>query len=133
MLTREDSDMELSLTEAQNTRTQSKSIELFRRQNKRGDTIQKTIYAEVALFVVNAINVNPTGEIPLNELIDLAEQNFGQEFHGSVYWYLLKIKEDLESRGIIKRLINRKKLTQGIRLKKKHHQCVAMIAILTKI
>jgi len=84
-------------------------------QGKKGVNILQRRYDIIHKFIVDTIN--KVGEISYQDLDDLAVKKLSKKFDGSVSWYVVSVKLDLEARGIIERIP--KSSPHRLRLKRK--------------
>ncbi len=68
---------------------------------KTGVKISKEKYDQIKTFILSILNKREI--ISYQELSRLATENLNDTFDGSVPWYLVTVKLDLEARHIIKR------------------------------
>lgn len=71
-------------------------------QGKKGVNISKDKYNLISNFIMRTISKQK--EITYKELNNLAVDKLSKTFNGSVPWYLVSVKLDLEARGIIERI-----------------------------
>lgn len=71
-------------------------------QGKKGVNISRDKYDTIRTFILKTIKKN--GQISYQDLNDLAEKKLTKTFDGSVVWYLVSVKLDLEARNIIERI-----------------------------
>ena len=71
-------------------------------EGKKGVNISRVKYEQIKSFILETISC--TGAISYRELNALAKKQLGPVFKGSVPWYIVTVKLDLEARGIIKRV-----------------------------
>lgn len=71
-------------------------------QGKKGVNILQRRYGVIRKFIVET--VEKAGEISYEELDNLAVRQLSDTFDGSVSWYIVSVKLDLEARGIIERI-----------------------------
>ncbi|MEZ4688047.1 MAG: hypothetical protein R3B47_18900 [Bacteroidia bacterium] len=69
---------------------------------KQGVNILKRRYDYIRAFILQAIEEE--GEISYMDLNSMAEKALADSFDGSVPWYIVTVKQDLEARGIIERV-----------------------------
>ena len=72
--------------------------------NKKGVNISKDRYNKIRNFIISAISKRK--EITYSELNELAKEKLYGNFDGSIPWYLVTVKLDLEARKIIERIPN---------------------------
>jgi hypothetical protein len=83
------------------------TVLLWSDRGRKGPIILREDYERIATTIVNELQSNPQRAIDLHQLIDqirCVHVEMGQQ---TLDWYFLKIKLDLEQRGIIKISINR--------------------------
>jgi len=71
-------------------------------QAKKGVNILQRRYDTICKFILDTIKKE--GEISYADLDDLAVQQLSATFDGSVSWYVVSVKLDLEARDIIERI-----------------------------
>jgi hypothetical protein len=79
-----------------------KKILTLHPEAKQGVNILKRRYDLIRDFIVSTINEHK--EISYRELNNLAVKKLKQSFDGSVSWYIVTVKLDLEARKIIERI-----------------------------
>ena len=84
-------------------------------QGKVGVNIDKLKYADVRETILDVIQSR--GTITFKGLVDEVSARLGRAFDGSVPWYVTTIKLDLEAKGVIERIPNKK--PQELRLVEK--------------
>ncbi len=72
---------------------------------KKGVNILKSKYETVKQSIL--VTLKDKGEVTLEELNTLVEEDLNNSFDGKVGWYLMAVKLDLEVRGLIKRVPNK--------------------------
>jgi hypothetical protein len=80
----------------------SERIKTLHPKGKQGVSISKEKYETVREAILRILR--DRGEISFQELTPAVENHIGGHFDGSVPWYTVTIKLDLEARGIIERL-----------------------------
>jgi hypothetical protein len=75
-------------------------------QGKAGVNIDKLKYADVRETILDVIQSR--GTITFKGLVDEVSARLGRTFDGSVPWYVTTIKLDLEAKGVIERIPNKK-------------------------
>jgi len=80
--------------------------------SKQGVNIERTKYEAVKTAIVEILKSE--GELSFRELMEIVGHKLSGRFEGSIGWYYTTVKLDLEARGIIERVPNRK--PQKIRL-----------------
>lgn len=71
-------------------------------QGKKGVNILKRRYDTIKAFILQTIREKET--ITYEDLNDLAVKKLSKTFDGSVPWYVVSVKLDLEARGTIERV-----------------------------
>jgi hypothetical protein len=71
-------------------------------QGKKGVNISRAKYNSICDFILKTIKKE--GEITYQALNKLAIKKLTDTFNGSVPWYLVTVKLDLEARNIIERI-----------------------------
>lgn len=71
-------------------------------QGKKGVNISKQKYNTIKKFILK--KVKEVGEITYQDLNDAAIAELDSSFDGSVPWYLVTVKLDLEARGVLERI-----------------------------
>ena len=71
-------------------------------QGKKGVNISRKKYDFIRSFILDTIEKHR--EITYQDLNDLAEEHLANQFDGSIPWYIVSVKLDLEARGIIERI-----------------------------
>lgn len=75
--------------------------------SKKGANISKEKYDQMKSTIINTID--EAGEIKfMTDLIRIVGQKLAGNFEGSIGWYLTTVKLDLEARGLIERVPNKK-------------------------
>jgi hypothetical protein len=69
---------------------------------KSGVNVAKKKYDLMRETILEAIRAR--GEIALQDLLEDVEQRLAGRFDGSIPWYVITIKLDLEARGLIERI-----------------------------
>jgi hypothetical protein len=62
--------------------------------------IRIDVYKQITLFIIQILKRKR--EITLLDLLTHAEKNTGWNFGDGTHWYLLKVKQDLEARKVIR-------------------------------
>ncbi|MEL6308200.1 MAG: hypothetical protein AAFR81_09705 [Chloroflexota bacterium] len=70
---------------------------------KQGVNIDKTKYDTVANTITDILR---EGDVTFSALTDKVGEAIGDDFDGSVGWYVTTVKLDLEARGTIERIPN---------------------------
>jgi hypothetical protein len=63
--------------------------------------IRADVYEQITLFIISTLK-SKGGEMTLIDLLTDAEKNICWNFGGDTQWYVLKVKQDLEARKIIR-------------------------------
>ncbi|MEL6195240.1 MAG: hypothetical protein AAFR66_24490 [Bacteroidota bacterium] len=71
-------------------------------QGKKGVNIDRDKYETLKEFILQTVEAR--GQISYQELNELGEDTLSKHFTGSVPWYLVTVKLDLEARGILERV-----------------------------
>ena len=71
-------------------------------QGKKGVRIDRQKYERLAEYIINSLRKHEV--LTFSQLSDRAEKDLGDTFDGSVLWYLVSVKLDLEARQIIYRV-----------------------------
>ncbi|MCK6542661.1 hypothetical protein L6Q79_08265 [bacterium] len=71
-------------------------------QGKQGVRIDKSKYDMIRGFILSTLKER--GPMPFEELTDYAVKILSSDFEGSVVWYIVTVKLDLEARKLIIRL-----------------------------
>ncbi|MGB0930791.1 MAG: DUF6958 family protein, partial [Chitinophagales bacterium] len=71
-------------------------------QGKKGVNILQSKYYLIKDFILKTIEEHET--ISYQSLNDLAVEKLSKTFDGKVMWYIVSVKLDLETRGIIERI-----------------------------
>jgi len=79
--------------------------------NKQGSNISKAKYAQMRAAIESALSKHD--ELTFIELTSSVRNELGTSFDGSVEWYLVTVKLDMEAEGILERIPGR---TQRLRL-----------------
>ncbi|MFK7932110.1 MAG: hypothetical protein AB8G22_01290 [Saprospiraceae bacterium] len=82
--------------------TTEERIQTLHPQGNKGVNILKKRYDPIKDFIVKTVQEH--GEITYSEVNDLAVEQLKDSFDGSVPWYVVSVKLDLEARGIIERI-----------------------------
>ena len=77
-------------------------IQTLHPRGKKGVNILKGKYDLIKDFLLETIKAH--GEITYAELNDLAVEKLSATFDGSVAWYVVTVKLDLEARKVIERI-----------------------------
>lgn len=62
--------------------------------------IRNDVYEQITVFIIQTLKRK--GEITLLDLLAYAEEHTCWSFGGETHWYLLKVKQDLEARKVIR-------------------------------
>lgn len=73
-------------------------------QGKKGVNISVEKYEQIKAFILDYLKIH--GPTSYEELSDTAVKKLSATFDGSVVWYVVSVKLDLEARNIIKRIPN---------------------------
>ncbi|MEM7512113.1 MAG: hypothetical protein AAF388_14360 [Bacteroidota bacterium] len=71
-------------------------------QGKKGVNIDRDKYETLKEFILQMVEAR--GQINYQELNEIGENTLSEHFTGSVAWYLVTVKLDLEARGILERV-----------------------------
>ncbi len=71
-------------------------------QGKKGVNISREKYDTIRTFILKTIKKQK--RISYQDLNDLAEEKLADSFDGSIPWYIVSVKLDLEARKIIERI-----------------------------
>ncbi len=71
-------------------------------QGKQGVNISRAKYDTVRAAIVTALQEQ--GSMTFGELTDAVTQRLAGTFDGSVSWYVVSVKLDLEARGVLRRM-----------------------------
>lgn len=82
-------------------------------RGRQGVNIDRRKYELIKDSILNTLAVH--GELPFAELARQVEKNMTAPFRGSIGWYTVTVKLDLEARGLIERLPDKE--PQVLRLK----------------
>jgi hypothetical protein len=85
----------------------SHTVLLWRDRGRRGPIILRENYERIASAIINELQSSPQRAIDLHQLIDQIRYVHVEMGQQTLDWYFLKIKLDLEQRGIIKISIDR--------------------------
>lgn len=77
-----------------------KTTLLADKRGRKTVTISTQVYESVSDFILSMLK--ETGEITFTSLLEQASQNASLPVEGDMSWSFLKVKRDLEARGIIK-------------------------------
>lgn len=80
----------------------SERIKTLHPEGKKGVSISKEKYETVREMLLQILRERE--EISFQELTPAIEDRIGDHFDGSVPWYTVTVKLDLEARGIIERI-----------------------------
>lgn len=80
----------------------SERIKTLHPEGKQGVSISKEKYETVREAILKILRDRE--EISFQELTPAVEDQIGDDFDGSVPWYTVTVKLDLEARGIIERI-----------------------------
>lgn len=80
-------------------------VETMHPDGKQGVNILRSKYDQM----VNAINDAVAAKQPIGfeELVDEVARRLGEDFDGSIPWYVTTVKLDLEARGVLERVPGR--------------------------
>ena len=70
-------------------------------EGKKGVNISKAKYDLIHRAIVGTLE---SGPLPFSQLADRIEADLGNDFDGSVPWYVVTVKLDMEARGVIERI-----------------------------
>lgn len=62
--------------------------------------IRVDVYEQITMFIIETLKKRK--EITLLDLLNVAEENTRCKFGADAQWYVLKVKQDLEARKVIK-------------------------------
>ena len=79
----------------------SEKILTLHPQGKSGVNISKAKYDVVKTEIIDALQDN---ELTFTELSNQIENKLNGKFEGSIGWYVVCVKLDLEARGIVERI-----------------------------
>jgi len=79
-----------------------KILTMHPEKGKKGVNISKKKYDTIKNFLV--AKIKEAGEISYQDLNDMAVAELKESFEGSVPWYVVSVKLDLEARGVIERV-----------------------------
>jgi hypothetical protein len=79
-----------------------KKILTLHPQGKHGVNIDQEKYDLIKSSIIEILKTNK--EISFGEMIQIIESSLAGKFDGSISWYVVSVKLDLEARGIIRRL-----------------------------
>jgi hypothetical protein len=82
--------------------------------SRRSSKIRIDVYEQMTMFIIETLKQEK--EITLLDLLNRAKQNTQWQLGGDIQWYLLKVKQDLEARSVIKIRRDLRESTQTIRL-----------------
>lgn len=71
-------------------------------QGKKGVNISKAKYDQIAAFILTKLKTH--GPMTYEALNDQAEEELKDTFAGSIPWYVVTVKLDLEARSVIERI-----------------------------
>ena len=71
-------------------------------QGKKGVNISKRKYDAARDAIIESIGLG--GDMTYTLLVEDVRQRIGSDFQGSISWYVVSVKLDLEARGILKRV-----------------------------
>ncbi|MCY3904363.1 MAG: hypothetical protein OXF62_05950 [Caldilineaceae bacterium] len=83
----------------------SQKIMTLHPQGKQGVNIDRSKYDVVRQAIEQVLREEP--ETSFNRLTDLVRERIGGTFDGSVSWYVVSVKLDLEARGVVERVDDR--------------------------
>ena len=86
-------------------------------QGKKGVNISKRKYDAARDAIIESFRVG--GDMTFTRLAEDVRQRIGHSFQGSIGWYVVSVKLDLEARGILKRVPGTR--PQQIRLVEQGH------------
>lgn len=89
-------------------------IQTLHPQGKKGVNIEKIKYDLIKNAILEQLEIHHT--ITYSDLNDILVDNLKDTFDGSIPWYVVTVKLDLEARGIIERVP--KTSPHGVRLVK---------------
>ncbi|NTW43035.1 MAG: hypothetical protein HGB14_01070 [Anaerolineaceae bacterium] len=79
-----------------------KKILTLHPQGKHGVNIDQEKYDLIKSSIIEILKTNK--EISFGEMIQIIESSLAGKFDGSISWYVVSVKLDLEARGIIRRI-----------------------------
>ncbi len=82
--------------------TSEEKIMTLHPDGKQGVNILIRGYNVIRDFIVDTLKNDPV--ISFKDLTNLAEHKLAGSFDGSIIWYMVTVKLDLEARGIIERI-----------------------------
>lgn len=94
------------------------TIELMFPNNRKGAVIPLRIYNLLKDCIIATIQSDGQTEITLNDLILNVHLQLSDSIRNNLSWYLLRVKQDLEARKVIKTTLNRGR-TQYIRINRR--------------
>ena len=71
-------------------------------QGKHGVCISRDKYEQIKIAILQVLQTQ--GELTFTQLAQAVERDIEGKFAGSITWYVVTVKLDLEARGIIQRL-----------------------------
>ncbi len=71
-------------------------------EGKHGVNISSEKYKQVKDYILDMVSCQ--GAVSYKELDAMARSDLGKVFDGSISWYIVTVKLDLEARGIIERI-----------------------------
>lgn len=77
-----------------------KTTLLADKRGRKTVTISTQVYESVSEFILSTLR--ETGEVTFTSLLERASQNVTLKVGGDMSWSFLKVKRDLEARGVIK-------------------------------
>ncbi len=83
----------------------SEKIKTLHPQGKKGVNIDRSKYDTVRQAIELVLREQPG--TTFNRLTELVRERIGGTFDGSVSWYVVSVKLDLEARGVVQRVDNR--------------------------
>ncbi len=83
----------------------SQKIKTLHPQGKQGVNIDRSKYDTVRQAIEQVLREQPGTSF--GQLADLVGERIGDTFDGSVSWYVVSVKLDLEARGIVQRVDDR--------------------------
>jgi hypothetical protein len=89
-------------------------IKTLHPEGKKGVSIELRKYETIKQAILESFKRRDV--IPLTDLFTVVEENLSEPFEGSVGWYTMSVKLDLEARGVLERVP--KRTPQELRLAK---------------
>ena len=79
---------------------QDEKIQTFLPDGTKGEYIIKSKYERWSTFILSVLDTDDN--FTLNDVLEMARNNYSAVLHHEIAWNILQVKRDLEARGFIK-------------------------------